>query len=71
MSRTWRPGEFVCKSQTYVYLGSLAGDIALLGTPQDIGLPAQIAQWIVRIIGFLATVGVTIYITRIAKKALT
>jgi uncharacterized membrane protein YdjX (TVP38/TMEM64 family) len=55
----------------YVYLGSLAGDIALLGTSQDIGLPAHVAQWIARIIGFLATVGVTIYITRISKKALT
>jgi len=54
----------------YVYLGSLAGDITLLGTPQDIG-SGQIAQWIVRIIGCLATVGVTIYITHISKKALT
>lgn len=54
----------------YVYLGSLAGDVAKLGMPQDISPEAQTAQWIVKIVGFLATAAVTVYITRIAKKAL-
>ncbi len=53
----------------YVYMGSLAGDLAQIGTatanPQT-----QIAQWGVRIIGFIATLAATLYITRIAKKAL-
>lgn len=54
----------------YVYLGSLVSDIASLGMPQEMNPQAQIAQWIVKIVGFFATVAVTFYITRIAKKAL-
>ena len=54
----------------YVYIGSLAGDIATLGTPQDISPEAQMAQWILKILGFLATIAVTVYITRIAKQTL-
>jgi uncharacterized membrane protein YdjX (TVP38/TMEM64 family) len=54
----------------YVYIGALAGDIAVLGTPQQISIQAQIAQWLIKIIGLLATVTVTLYITRIAQKAL-
>lgn len=52
----------------YVYIGSLAGSIATLGTsaqPTDQGV-----QWALRIIGFIATVAVTLYVTRIARKAL-
>ncbi|MEA5619651.1 TVP38/TMEM64 family protein [Cronbergia sp. UHCC 0137] len=52
----------------YVYIGSLAGNLALIGTenqPQN-----QSIQWIIRIVGFIATVAVTVYVTRIAKKAL-
>lgn len=52
----------------YVYLGSLAGNLATLGsgdTPEN-----QMAQWTLRIIGLLATVGVTVYVTKIAQKAL-
>ncbi len=51
----------------YVYLGSLAKDIASLGigSNQTTG-----AQWGLRVIGFIATVAVTIYITKIAKEAL-
>lgn len=63
------PGTFL-----YVYLGSLAGNLALLGsTNQPTDSTAQIspaAQWTIRIIGFVATVAVTVYITRIARKAL-
>ncbi|MBF2066988.1 MAG: TVP38/TMEM64 family protein [Calothrix sp. C42_A2020_038] len=51
----------------YVYIGSLAGDIAMIGMNQSTN-PAL--QWTVRIIGFIATVVVTIYVTRIARKAL-
>lgn len=54
----------------YVYIGSLAGDIATLGTVQDFTPQAQTAQWTLKILGFLATVAVTVYITRIAKKTL-
>lgn len=52
----------------YVYLGSLAGNCALIGTekqPQDYAV-----QWALRIIGFVATVAVTVFVTRIARKAL-
>ncbi len=52
----------------YVYLGSLAGNLALIGTPSQ---PTNhIIQWTIRIIGFIATLAVTIYVTKIAKNAL-
>jgi uncharacterized membrane protein YdjX (TVP38/TMEM64 family) len=52
----------------YVYIGSLAGSIATLGTgtqPTHLGV-----QWAIRIMGFITTVAVTVYVTRIARKAL-
>lgn len=52
----------------YVYIGSLAGSIATLGTgtqPTNAGL-----QWVIRILGFVATIAVTVYVTRVARKAL-
>jgi uncharacterized membrane protein YdjX (TVP38/TMEM64 family) len=52
----------------YVYIGSLAGNLATLGTETPTTNP--IAQWSIRIIGFIATVAVTLYVTKIAKKAL-
>ena len=52
----------------YVYIGSLAGNLATIGTQTT--SESAIASWSLRIIGFLATVTVTIYITKIAKKAL-
>ncbi len=52
----------------YVYIGSLAGNIALIGTTTRSTNP--ILQWSIQIIGFIATVAVTIYVTRIAKEAL-
>lgn len=53
----------------YVYIGSLAGSLATLGkTP--LSQEAQLAQWGLQIVGFIATVVVTIYVTRIARKAL-
>lgn len=52
----------------YVYIGSLAGNLAMIGTEAQPTNPT--AQWAIRIVGFIATVAVTIYVTRIAKKAL-
>lgn len=53
----------------YVYLGSLAGNLALVGTdsqPSHGGL-----VWTLRLLGLIATIAVTAYITRIARAALT
>jgi len=52
----------------YVYLGSLAGDLASLGAESQ-SAPGP-AQWAIRILAFLATVGVTFYVTKIGRKAL-
>ena len=52
----------------YVYLGSLAGNLALIGTSEQPTNPT--VQWTIRILGFIATLAVTLYITRIARKAL-
>ncbi|MCT0252509.1 TVP38/TMEM64 family protein [Synechocystis sp. CS-94] len=53
---------------TYVYIGSLAGSLATVGA--EITQANPTIQWTIRIIGFIATLAVTIYITKIAKKAL-
>lgn len=52
----------------YVYLGSLAGNLARIGTAEQPTNPT--IQWTIRLLGFIATVAVTLYITRIARKAL-
>ncbi len=52
----------------YVYLGSLAGNIATIGTENQPTNPT--VQWTIRILGFIATVAVTAYVTRLAQKAL-
>ena len=52
----------------YVYIGSLAGSLATVGTANNQANPTL--QWTIRIIGFIATVAVTIYVTKIARKAL-
>ncbi|WP_428843027.1 TVP38/TMEM64 family protein [Sphaerothrix gracilis] len=52
----------------YVYLGSLAGNLAMIGTGEAPSNPGII--WTIRIVGFIATVAVTIYVTRVARKAL-
>ena len=52
----------------YVYIGSLAGDLARIGSDNQ---PTNITiQWIIRIVGFIATVAGTVYVTRIAREAL-
>ena len=52
----------------YVYIGSLAGSLARIGAEGQPTNPT--VQWAIRIIGFIATVVVTVYVTRIARKAL-
>ena len=52
----------------YVYIGSLAGDLASIGS-ETAGAPSA-AQWTINIVAFIATVLVTVYVTKIAKKAL-
>ncbi len=56
---------------TYVYIGSLAGSLASLGSPSTSQPQTQMLQWTIQIIGLIATVVVTLYITRIARQALT
>lgn len=51
----------------YVYIGSLAGDLAKLGAG---GRSRTTGEWILYGIGLLATVVVTVFITRIARKSL-
>jgi len=51
----------------YVYVGSLAGDLASLGQgPRT----RTAAEWTLYGVGFLATVAVTVYVTRLARGAL-
>jgi uncharacterized membrane protein YdjX (TVP38/TMEM64 family) len=52
----------------YVYIGSLAGNLAMIGTETQPTNPTL--QWVIRILGFIATVAVTVYVTRVAQKAL-
>ncbi|PIQ86942.1 MAG: hypothetical protein COV74_02650 [Candidatus Omnitrophica bacterium CG11_big_fil_rev_8_21_14_0_20_45_26] len=51
----------------YVYIGSLAGDLAQLSVHGHERTPLE---WGLYLIGLAATVMVTIYVTRIAKRAL-
>ena len=53
----------------YVYLGSLAGSLATLGGASG-GQARTPAQWALYAVGLLATVAVTVYVTRIARRAL-
>jgi len=51
----------------YVYIGSLAGSLATVGTGDRARTPAE---WALYVVGLIATVAVSVYVTRIAKKAL-
>lgn len=51
----------------YVYIGSLIGDIATLGTGSR---EKTSLEWGLYLVGLLATVVVTVYVTKIAKNAL-
>lgn len=53
----------------YVYIGSLFGSLATLAT----GIQERSrtpTEWVLYAVGLIATVAVTVYVTRIAKKAL-
>jgi uncharacterized membrane protein YdjX (TVP38/TMEM64 family) len=52
----------------YVYIGSLAGSLARVGSEAQPTNPT--IQWTIRIVGFIATVAVTLYVTKIARQAL-
>jgi len=51
----------------YVYLGSLAGDLARLGAGEH---TRTAGEWALYGVGLAATVAVTVYVTRIARAAL-
>jgi len=51
----------------YVYLGSLAGDLAALGQAERERTPAE---WALYAVGLLAAITVTTYVTRVARGAL-
>lgn len=52
----------------YVYIGSLAGSLATIGAEEQ---PSNsTVEWAIRIIGLIATVAVTVYVTHVARKAL-
>jgi uncharacterized membrane protein YdjX (TVP38/TMEM64 family) len=53
----------------YVYIGSLAGSLAMLGHDRA-GQPRSSAEWTMYTIGLIATVAVTVILTRIARRAL-
>ncbi|MEK7841809.1 MAG: TVP38/TMEM64 family protein [Deltaproteobacteria bacterium] len=53
----------------YVYIGSLAGSLASLGGAAD-GRQRSTGEWALYGMGLLATLIVTVYVTRIAKRAL-
>ena len=51
----------------YVYIGSLAGNLASLGSGERSRRPAE---WALYGVGLMATVVLTLYLTRIAQRAL-
>lgn len=51
----------------YVYIGSLAGDLASLG---GAGRARTTGEWVLYGIGLLATLIVTVFVTRLARKTL-
>lgn len=53
----------------YVYLGSLVGSLADLGAKES-GHTRTPAEWALYVVGLIATVAVTVVITRIARRTL-
>ena len=51
----------------YVYIGSLIGDIAALGSGTRARTPLE---WAFYAFGLVATIAVTVYVTRVARRAL-
>ena len=55
----------------YVYSGSLVGDLAAIGVATESTNPQElVVKWLINIVSFMATVAVTVSLTRIASKAL-
>lgn len=52
----------------YVYFGSLAENLATIGAGEAPSNP--ILTWVIRIVGFAATAGVVVYVTKTARKIL-
>lgn len=53
---------------TYVYLGSLASDLANISEVSQLAYPQL--QWGIKIFGLLATIAATFYLTQVARQAL-
>ncbi|HEY2104630.1 MAG TPA: TVP38/TMEM64 family protein, partial [Candidatus Binataceae bacterium] len=51
----------------YVYLGSLAGDVAMIGSRP---VKRSAAHWSFEVAGFVVSVGVALYVTYVAGRAL-
>ena len=51
----------------YVYIGSLASDLARIGSDDQ---STDTLKWVIRIIGLSATIVVTVYSTQLARKAI-
>lgn len=51
----------------YVYVGSLVGDLAALGTGDR---EKTSMEWALYVFGLMVTLGVTVYVTKIAKRSL-
>jgi uncharacterized membrane protein YdjX (TVP38/TMEM64 family) len=55
----------------YVYIGSLSTNLAMMSTPNQPTNPeSQIWQLVLQIVGLMATILVSVYITKIAQKSL-
>lgn len=55
----------------YVYSGSLVGDLAAINVEtESTNLQASAVKWLINIVSFMATIAVTVSLTRIASKAL-
>jgi len=50
----------------YVYIGSLAGDLATIGVGHRFRTPAE---WTLYMVGLSATLGVPMYVTRLTRAA--
>lgn len=51
----------------YVYIGTLAGNIATLGTEES---DPGAGRLVLQVVGLLATIAVTVYVTHVARRAL-
>lgn len=54
----------------YVYMGSIIGDIAMNNSSIPIKPETQLVQLLLRVFGLFATAFVTVYVAKVAKKAL-